>query len=250
MYGTGIFRREAGMAELVLIVDDEESIVRLVEYNLQKAGFRTAVAYDAAGALLSLAREEPDAIVLDVMLPDMDGFELCRQIRRTSDTPVLFLTARGAESEKIAGLELGADDYLTKPFSPGELVARLRAVLRRARPVPAGGARDGARLEVPRPLRWGGLLIDPGRRELSVDGQEVVLTAREFDLLLAMAENHGLVLTREQLLTRVWGADFFGDPRVVDVHVRHLREKLGPAHEVIQTVRGVGYKFRPVPYGL
>lgn len=227
------------MAQKILVVDDEESIVKLVEYNLRKAGFVTAAAYDGAGALGRERTERPDCIILDVMLPDMDGFDVCRELRRHTDVPILFLTARDADWDKITGLELGADDYVVKPFSPGELVARVRALLRRRAPAPAAAGRI---------LRRGELVVDPGRREVSLAGQPVELTPTEFELLACLAEHAGLALSREQLLDRVWGADYYGDPRVVDVHIRHLREKLGSEGErYLRTVRGVGYKLAEEP---
>jgi len=227
------------MPQKILVVDDEESIVKLVEYNLRKAGFATAVAYDGAAALARERTERPDCIILDVMLPDMEGFDVCRELRRHTDVPILFLTARDADWDKITGLELGADDYVVKPFSPGELVARVRALLRRRSPAPTGAARA---------FRRGDLLVDPGRREVSLAGQPIELTPTEFELLACLADHAGLALSREQLLDRVWGADYYGDVRVVDVHIRHLREKLGESGDrYVRTVRGVGYKLADGP---
>lgn len=233
------------MPAKVLIVDDEPAITTLVEYNLKKAGLATLVAHDGATALALARREQPDLVLLDVMLPDLDGLTVCRELRRQTPVPVIFLTARDGEVDKIVGLELGADDYITKPFSPGELVARVRAVLRRV-----SGRAAAAAVQGPAPLRAGGLKVDPARREVYKAGREVALTPLEFGLLLTLMQNRGLALSREQLLDQVWGADYFGDTRIVDVHIRHLREKIEDdpaAPRYIATVRGVGYKFREQP---
>lgn len=245
------------MKPKVLVVDDEDSILQLVDYNLRQAGFAVTLAADGAGALARFAADAPDLIVLDVMLPDMDGFEVCRRIRRASDVPVLFLTARDDERDKVAGLELG-DDYLTKPFSPAELVARVRAILRRLGPGDAAGAgaaagrggtraADGGRaVKASQALTAGPVQIDIGRHEVIVAGRTVQLTPREFDLLVALARHAGIVLSRDRLLDLVWGPDHFGDRRVVDVHIKNLRDKLGLALDgaaLIETVRGVGYRL-------
>jgi two-component system alkaline phosphatase synthesis response regulator PhoP/two-component system response regulator ResD len=209
--------------------------VELVRLYLERDGFRVESASDGAQGL-RLARElRPALIILDLMLPEVDGLEVCRQVRAESDVPIVMLTARDEDVDKIVGLELGADDYLTKPFNPRELVARVKAILRRtehpARP-------EGA------PLHIGDVTIDPARREVTVAGQPVRLRAKEFDLLQAFAEHRGLVLTREQLLSRVWGYDFYGETRTVDVHVAHLRKRLAASASVrIETVTGVGYKL-------
>ena len=222
----------------VLVVDDEANLVNLVKGYLEREGFAVTVAGDGASAL-RLAREvQPDLVVLDVMLPEVDGIEVCRQLRQWSDAYVIMLTARSEEIDKIVGLSVGADDYLTKPFSPRELVARVRAMLRR----PRGAAPSEA---VPPPLRFGGLVVDIARHEVSLDGEAVPLTPLEFKLLAALAGQPQLVFTRAQLLERVWGYDF-GDEHVVDVHVASLRKKLEAdtaAPRWIQTVRGVGYRF-------
>lgn len=232
------------MKQTVLVVDDEDSILQLVDYNLRQAGFNVVLAADGAGALAAFSADAPDLVVLDVMLPDIDGFEVCRRLRRTSAVPVLFLTARDDERDKVAGLELG-DDYLTKPFSPAELVARVRAILRRLGTVePDGPGRSSAE----QVLSAGPIRIDLGRRDVRVGDRAVSLTPREFDLLVALARDPGLVLSRDTLLERVWGsADYFGDRRVVDVHIKNLRDKLQPAPDgrlLIETVRGVGYRLR------
>lgn len=225
----------------MLVVDDEDAILQLVDYNLRQAGYDVVLAADGAGALASFAADAPDLIVLDVMLPDIDGFEVCRRIRRTSSVPVLFLTARDDERDKVAGLDLG-DDYLTKPFSPAELVARVRAILRRIGPTESEPGAAAGEVLLAGPVR-----IDIGRHEVHVGERHVSLTPREFALLTALARSHGLVLSRDKLLDLIWGPGYFGDHRVVDVHVKNLRDKLGPGpggEPVIETVRGVGYRLR------
>jgi DNA-binding response OmpR family regulator len=221
--------------ERILIVDDEAHIVELVRLYLERDGFRVESAADGAQGL-RLARElRPALIILDLMLPEVDGLEVCRQVRAESDVPIVMLTAREEDVDKIVGLELGADDYLTKPFNPRELLARVKAILRRteAAPRPEG-----------KPLHLGDVTVDPARREVTVAGQPVRLRAKEFDLLQAFAEHNGLVLTREQLLSRVWGYDFYGETRTVDVHVAHLRKRLAASAGVrIETITGVGYKL-------
>ena len=225
----------------VLVVDDERPLVELVASYLTRDGFRVRRAYDGASAL-ALARETlPNVVVLDVMLPEIDGLEVCRQLRRFSDAYVLMLTARAEEIDKLVGLAVGADDYLTKPFSPRELIARIRALLRRPRhmshpDVPA----------TPPLARFGDLVIDYAGHEARRDGETIPLTPLEFDLLATLAAHPGLAYTREQLIERVWGRDFYGDEHVVDVHLSNLRRKLepDPAHPCyIETVRGVGYRF-------
>ena len=221
--------------ERILIVDDEAHIVELVRLYLERDGFRVDSASDGAQGL-RLSRElRPALLILDLMLPEVDGLEVCRQVRAESDVPIVMLTARDEDIDKIVGLELGADDYLTKPFNPRELVARVKAILRRTEaPAPPEG----------KALRLGDVTVDPARREVTVAGQSVELRAKEFDLLHAFAEHKGLVLTRDQLLSRVWGYDFYGETRTVDVHVAHLRKQLaGSASVRIVTVTGVGYKL-------
>ncbi len=220
--------------ELILIVDDEANIVDLARMYLEREGFRVDSAGDGAAALERVRAQPPALVVLDLMLPEIDGFEVCRRLRQDSDVPILMLTARDEDVDKIVGLELGADDYLTKPFNPRELVARIRAILRRLE--------RGARTES-QPVHVGDVSIDPGRREVTLAGQPVALRAKEFDLLLTLAEHLGRVLTREQLLNLVWGYDFYGQTRTVDVHVAHLRKKLAGARVQIETVTGVGYKL-------
>ena len=223
-------------AQSVLVVEDESSIASFVALYLKNAGYRVQTAGTGQDALDLLSHDRPDLIVLDLMLPDIDGIEVCRRIRRGSDIPILMLTARDEDVDKIIGLEVGADDYLTKPFNPRELVARVKSILRRAVPE--------RREPQERQLTHGSLAIDAGRREVNVDGKEVQLAPKEFDLLWELLDHRGLVLTRDQLLERVWGYTFAGDTRTVDVHVRQLRRKLGEASPVV-TVWGVGYKVSP-----
>ncbi len=226
----------ATRVQTVLVVEDESSIASFVALYLKNAGYRVQTAGTGQDALDALSRERPDLIVLDLMLPDIDGIEVCRRVRRGSDIPILMLTARDEDVDKIIGLEVGADDYLTKPFNPRELVARVKSILRRAVPE--------RREPQERQLKHGLLQIDAGRREVHVDGKEVQLAPKEFDLLWELLDHPGLVLTRDQLLERVWGYTFAGDTRTVDVHVRQLRRKLGEASPIV-TVWGVGYKVAP-----
>lgn len=225
--------------EKILVVDDEEHIIELVELYLGKEGYSVESAADGAEALEKFELEAPDLVVLDIMIPGMDGLDVLRKIRAKSTVPVIMLTARESEVDKVVGLELGADDYLTKPFSPRELVARVKAVLRRTGPQPD---------EEPTVLRCTGLTIDSERRHVEVVGVgEVELTAKEFDLLYMLAANSGIVLSRDRLMEKVWGYEYIGDTRTVDVYIRHLREKLHDDAEsprFIETVRGVGYRFK------
>ncbi len=222
----------------VLVVEDEESIASFVAIYLKKGGFNVAVAATGTEALAKASAEHPALIVLDLALPDIDGIDVCRKIRQRSDVPILMLTARDDDVDKIIGLEVGADDYLTKPFNPRELVARVKSILRRAAP-----ARRALETAV---LTHGDLFIDAGRHEVTVAGSEVQLAPKEFDLLWELLDHRGLVLTRDQLLERVWGYTFAGDTRTVDVHVRQVRRKLGEACPIV-TVWGVGYKVSPEP---
>jgi DNA-binding response OmpR family regulator len=226
----------ASRVQTVLVVEDEASIASFVALYLKNAGYRVQSAGTGQEALDGIGRERPDLVVLDLMLPDMDGIEVCRRIRRSSDLPILMLTARDEDVDKIIGLEVGADDYLTKPFNPRELVARVKSILRRSVPE--------RREPQERELTHGTLKIDAGRREVHVDGQEIQLAPKEFDLLWELLDHRGLVLTRDQLLERVWGYTFAGDTRTVDVHVRQIRRKLGEASPIV-TVWGVGYKVAP-----
>ena len=223
----------ASQGQTVLVVEDETSIASFVALYLKNAGYRIQTAGTGREALERAAAEKPSLIVLDLMLPDLDGLEVCRRIRQTSDVPILMLTARDEDVDKIIGLEVGADDYLTKPFNPRELVARVKSVLRRSVPE--------RREAQTKQIKHGDLEIDVGRREVLVSGTEVQLAPKEFDLLWELLDHRGLVLTRDQLLERVWGYTFAGDTRTVDVHVRQLRRKLGEASPIV-TVWGVGYK--------
>jgi DNA-binding response OmpR family regulator len=226
----------AGKIQTVLVVEDEASIASFVALYLKNAGYAVQTAATGGDALAKAESEQPALIVLDLMLPDIDGVEVCRRIRQRSDVPILMLTARDEDVDKIIGLEVGADDYLTKPFNPRELVARVKSILRRAAP-------ERRQLESAQ-IRHGDLLIDAGRREVKVGETEVQLAPKEFDLLWELLDHRGLVLTRDQLLERVWGYTFAGDTRTVDVHVRQLRRKLGDASPIV-TVWGVGYKVAP-----
>ncbi|MDQ3568988.1 MAG: response regulator transcription factor [Actinomycetota bacterium] len=226
----------------VLIIEDERHLVSLLRGYLEREGYEVHEALDGEVGLEVARRVEPDVVVLDWMLPRLDGIEVLRELRRFSDAYVVLLTARTEEVDKIVGLSAGADDYLTKPFSPGELVARVRTMLRR----PRGEAATTPEEE--KPLAFGELEIDPARRRVRLGENEVSLTALEFDLLLALASRPGFVFGRRRLLERVWGEDYFGDDHVVDVHVANLRKKLnaaedGAGNRYVRTVRGVGYRF-------
>jgi len=220
--------------ERILVVDDEPNIVDLATMYLEREGYRVESAFDGAQALEKIQALEPSLVVLDLMLPEVDGFEVCRQTRVNSDVPIIMLTARDDDVDKIVGLELGADDYLTKPFNPRELVARVKAILRRA---------DRSPRPNDKPLHLADLSIDPARREVTVGSEQIDLRAKEFDLLQAFAENKGIVLSREQLLNLAWGYDFYGQTRTVDVHVAHLRKRLKGSQVQIETITGVGYKL-------
>jgi DNA-binding response OmpR family regulator len=225
----------AGAARIV-IVDDDPGIRELATLYLRKEGFDVSAAVDGTSGVAAIAARNPALVVLDVMMPGKNGFDVCREVRQTSNVPIIMLTARDEEIDKIVGLEIGADDYLTKPFSPRELVARVKAILRRAE----NGQRQPAETHV---LRAGGVSIDRQRREVRFGDAEIALRTKEFDLLAALAENAGIVLTREQLLDRVWGYNFYGETRTVDVHVQHVRAKLQGTGVGIATVRSVGYKL-------
>ena len=227
--------------ELILLVDDEANIVELAKLYLERDGFRVTSAGDGQAALGKAARESPALIVLDLMLPEIDGYEVCRRVRSGAkdvppDLPIIMLTARDEDIDKIIGLELGADDYMTKPFNPRELVARVKAILRRSERAAKSAERAG-------PIHIGDVTIDPARREVTASGKPATLRAKEFDLLQTLAEHRGLVLTREQLLNLVWGFDFYGQTRTVDVHIAHLRKILTGSTVSIETVTGVGYKL-------
>ena len=227
------------MASRILVVDDEESISKLVAYNLQQAGFEVDTADSGTRALEILQDQpRPDLIVLDLMLPGIGGMELCQRLRKDGvQTPIIMLTAKDDEVDRILGLEMGADDYVTKPFSPRELVARVKAVLRRAND--DGGQEEGV-------YQCGEIVLDTNRYEVSIRGERVDLTPREFELLHYLAKHMGRVMSRDTLLDKVWGYEFAGDTRIVDVHISHLRDKLerDPKQpDYIKTVRGVGYKL-------
>ncbi|WP_085509079.1 response regulator transcription factor [Thalassobacillus devorans] len=227
------------MAEKILIVDDEESIVTLLKYNIEQAGYDTDVAYDGSEALHKADENDYDLIVLDIMLPELDGMDVCKQLRiNKMDTPILMLTAKDDEFDKVLGLELGADDYLTKPFSPREVVARIKAILRRANRTVQEEKKDT--------IEIADLVIYPQQYEAAINGKQLIFTPKEFELLLYLAKHKGKVLARDQLLSAVWNYDFVGDTRIVDVHVSHLREKIEPDTKkpvYIKTIRGLGYKM-------
>lgn len=220
----------------VLVVDDETAIVELVQYHLSREGYQVETEENGQRAVERATRESFDLVILDVMLPGMSGLDACRAIRQAVDVPIIMLTARKDEVDRVLGLELGADDYVTKPFSPRELIARVKAILRRSQ---KGRDESGD-------IRYPGLEVDIHRRMVTVDQNPINLTFTEFELLTILARNPGRAFTRDELLVRVWGEDFYGDSRTVDVHVRHLREKLREDPQkprFIETVRGVGYRF-------
>ena len=219
--------------QTILVVEDEASIASFVSLYLKNAGYAVRAVATGSAALTHMATDAPALIILDLNLPDLDGIEICRRVRKTSDVPILMLTARDEDVDKIIGLEVGTDDYLTKPFNPRELVARVKSVLRRAAPA--------ERRPESRVISHGDLTVDAGRREVRVGDREVQLAPKEFDLLWELLDHRGLVLTRDQLLERVWGYTFAGDTRTVDVHVRQIRRKLEDASPIV-TVWGVGYK--------
>ena len=229
--------------EKILVVDDEPSIREIVSLYLKRSGYEVTTAADGQAAVVALARQPFDLVVLDLMLPQIDGLEITRRLRTTSETPIIMLTARSAEIDRILGLEMGADDYVTKPFSPQELVSRVRAVLRRSQ-----RAQQATLDTAERALVYGDLRIDPQKRLVEARGQEIVLTAREFDLLWLLARHPRQVFNRDQLLDLVWGITEYIDASTITVHVRRLREKIeaDPANpRYIQTMWGVGYKFEP-----
>lgn len=220
--------------ELILLVDDEKNIIDLASMYLLQEGFKVINAGDGQTALDKVRAERPALMVLDLMLPVVDGWQVCKRVRADSDLPIIMLTARDDDIDKIVGLELGADDYMTKPFNPRELVARIKAILRRTEP---------RRPDPDTAVKIADLTIDPARRVALVGDAEIELRTKEFDLLLALAQHEGIVLSREKLLDLVWGFDFYGQTRTVDVHVAHVRNKLGNAGVSIETVWGVGYKL-------
>ncbi len=228
------------MAAKILVADDEPNIIKLLRMYLREEGYEIVTARDGRDAIERFRAEAPDLVLLDLMMPEIGGFEVCTEIRKTSDVPVIMLTARSDDVDKIVGLEMGADDYITKPFNPREVVARVKANLRR---------RDWDRTAEsdaqPGPVTVDDLTLDPSSRDVVVAGERVRMRQREFDLLEAFMRHPNVVLDRERLLSLVWGEDFYGDARTIDVHVAWLREKLKQASPKIETVWGVGYKFVP-----
>lgn len=238
MIGGGIASVEM---QRVLVVDDDPNVCELVSLYLEREGFSIECVHDGQAALDAFGKNHPDLIVLDLMLPAVDGLEVCRRVRKASETPIIMLTARGDDVDRILGLELGADDYVPKPFNPRELVARVKAVLRRSR------AGTDVRTDEQRPLHFNGLMVDPLGRVARLGDQEISLTPKEFDLLWHLAAHPGRTFTRPDLLESVWGYDYYGDERTVDVHIKRLRRKVEPpGHTIryIHTVWGVGYKFQ------
>lgn len=225
--------------DTILVVDDEANIIELARMYLEQDGFTVIAAEDGQTALDLIGSESPALVVLDLMLPEVDGWEVCKRTRAQSDVPILMLTARDDDIDKIVGLELGADDYMTKPFNPRELVARVKAILRRT-----SGTAQKADASTP-VIEVGDVVIDPARQEVTANNQQINLRAKEFDLLQTLAEHEGMVLDREQLLNLVWGFDFYGQTRTVDVHVAHVRARLADAGSIVQieTVWGKGYKL-------
>ena len=221
----------------ILVADDEPHIRELVRLYLSKEGYELDFAVNGPEALEKALRLQPDLVVLDLMMPKLDGFEVTKGIREQSDVPILMLTVRQEDTVKVAGLELGADDYLTKPFNPKELVARVKAILRRS----DGITRSGVEVQV------GSLLLNRPRREAALSGRDLDLRTKEFDLLFALAQNDGIAMSREQLLSLVWGYTFSGETRTVDVHINHLRQHLRDSDVRIETLRGVGYKLTADP---
>ena len=229
------------MPNTVLVVEDEPNLLAALEYTLEQEGYVVLTAIDGESGLHLARTREPDVLILDVMLPSLDGFEICRIIRRESSIPILMLTARGEEVDRVVGLELGADDYVTKPFSMRELLARIRSLLRRASPPTSIGSQNESEL-----LRSGDLIIDLASHSATLEDKPLDMKPREFSLLSLLAANRGRAFTRDQILERLWGHDYIGDSRTVDVHVRWLREKIEPEPskpQRIVTIRGVGYRF-------
>ena len=228
------------MNEKILLVEDEKTLAKALKFSLEKEGFTVTVAYDGEEALQAVSRDKPQLMVLDLMIPKIDGFEVCRTVRRDSEIPIIILTAKAEDIDKILGLELGADDYMTKPFNTRELLSRIRAILRRTAQYTFTGNKV---------VRAGDIEIDLIKHKVSIGGREVSLTAKEYALLSFLASNPGRVFSRDMLLEEIWGYEYCGDARTVDVHIRHLREKIEdhPAEpHYILTVWGTGYKFREV----
>ncbi len=226
------------MKRKILLVDDEKTLVKALTFNLEKEGYQVIPAYEGEEALKKMEAENPDLLILDLMLPGLDGFEVCRRVRKNYDIPIIMLTAKGDDIDKILGLELGADDYITKPFNPRELLARVKAILRRS---------NSQNSSIKNLIKIQDLQIDLYQHRVRVKDQEIDLTSKEFALLNLLASNPGRVYSREQLLEQIWGYNYYGDARTVDVHIRHLREKIemDPSNpRYILTVWGTGYKFR------
>ncbi len=226
------------MKRKILLVDDEKTLVKALTFNLEKEGYQVIPAYEGEEALKKMEAENPDLLILDLMLPGLDGFEVCRRVRKNYDIPIIMLTAKGDDIDKILGLELGADDYITKPFNPRELLARVKAILRRS---------NAQNSSIKNLIKIQDLQIDLYQHRVRVKDQEIDLTSKEFALLNLLASNPGRVYSREQLLEQIWGYNYYGDARTVDVHIRHLREKIemDPSNpRYILTVWGTGYKFR------
>ncbi len=234
------------MAQKILLIEDEDGIIHLINLYLKNEGFTVVIAKDGADGLALHAREKPDLVILDIMLPAIDGFEVCKRIRAWSKTPILMLTARSSEEDRITGLDLGADDYLVKPFSPRELVSRVRAILRRSGSTDTtASASNSTPAENKEVLRFPGLTVDIPARRVEVNGVEIALTPTEFDLLALLAKSPDRVFTREILMNKVWGYDYLGDGHTIDVHMSALRKKieLEPGQRYIKTVWRVGYRF-------
>ena len=229
------------MPNTVLVVEDEPNLLTALKYTLEQGGYETLTATDGESGLHLARTRKPDLVILDVMLPNLDGFEVCRMVRRESDVPILMLTARGEEVDRVVGLELGADDYVTKPFSMRELLARIRNMIRRSAVHSAGGSNRSVDV-----IRSGDLTVDLTSHSVTLGDQPIAMKPREFSLIALLAANKGRAFTRDQILERLWGYDYIGDSRTVDVHVRWLREKIEPDSsnpQRIVTIRGVGYRF-------
>lgn len=233
------------MSEKILVVDDEPALLETLAYNLENAGYEVITANDGPSALKAARKESPELVILDIMLPGMDGFEVCRILRQEMTTPVLMLTARDDEIDRVVGLEMGADDYLTKPFSMRELLARVKAMLRRVRLIREEMDSDGTAPSI-KIIRFDDLVVNLDRHEISLGGEPLALKPKEYELLVFLTKHCGHVLSRENILETVWGWEYIGDSRTVDVHIRWLREKIekDPASPTrIITIRGVGYRF-------
>ena len=223
---------EDTMDRKILIVDDEKNIVDIIAFNLKKEGYTVITAADGEEGVQKAMEENPDLILLDIMMPKMDGWEVCREIRKNSKVPIIMLTARGDERDELLGFDLGVDEYISKPFSPKILVARVNAILRRANVLGGGDEIDA-----------GGIVIDKAAHQVKIDGKEIELSFKEFELLSYFVENQGIALSREKILNNVWDYDYFGDARTIDTHVKKLRSKLGEKGNYIKTIWGMGYKF-------